>query len=116
MYKNLITNRRYIKNLGAGLFSRILASMEKLTSWNGQTKSAPTPSEPKGILIQFSSPLDPVWSQMTPVYTPQPAILFFKINFNTARPPMPGLSSDLVPSDSPPNNMHDFLLSVASPT
>ena len=41
MYKNLITNRRYIKNLGAGLFSRIIASMEKLTSWNGQTKVLP---------------------------------------------------------------------------
>lgn len=90
--------------------------MEKLTSWKGQTKSAPTPSEPKGILLHVNSPLDPVWSQMNPVYTPQPPVLFFKINFNIARPPMPVLSSDLVPSGSPTKNMHDFLLSVASPT
>jgi len=90
--------------------------MERLTSWKGQTKSAPTRSEPKGILLHFSSPLDPVWSQMNPVYTPQPPILFCKINFNTAHPPMPGLSSDLVLSDSPTNNIHDFLLSFASPT
>jgi hypothetical protein len=90
--------------------------MEKLTSWNGQTKSAPTPSEPKGILLHFISPLDPIWSQMNPVYAPRPAILFFKINFNIERPPMPELSSDLFPSGSLTNNMHDFLLSVASRT
>lgn len=102
--------------MGARLFSRILANMEKLTSWNGQTKSAPTPSEPKGILLHFISPLDPVWSQMNPVCAPQPAIVFFKINFNTARPPTPGLSSDLFPSGFPTNNLRDFLLSVASRT
>jgi len=82
--------------------------MEKLTSWKGGTKSAPTPSEPKEILLYISSPLDPAWSQMNPVYTPKPPILFFKINFNTAHPPMPGLSSDLVPSGCPTNNMQIF--------
>jgi hypothetical protein len=94
----------------------MLANMGKLTSRKCGTKSAPTPSEPKEILLYISSPLDPAWSQMNPVYTPQPPILFSKINFNTARPLMPGLSSDLVPSGSPTNNMNYFLLSFASPT